>query len=208
MARNLPSLSSASSASVMLSRQCSSERKASLRSAIHFTGRPVSFAASSGELIFRIDAALHAEAAADIVGDHADFRLRNAEHLLRQSAPHLMRSLHRAAERVAVVARIVFGEAAARLHRCGRQAVDPHVVLDDVVGRGDGLLGRGLVAGLMEEGEVVGALLPHGRRAAARSPLRSSSPPAGPRIRPRSARRRPWPRSSVSAITIATGWPM
>ncbi len=47
MPRKTPSLSSASSASVTLSRACASERKASVRVEIHFTGRPVSLEASS-----------------------------------------------------------------------------------------------------------------------------------------------------------------
>ena len=47
IARKLPSLSSASSASVTLSRACASDRKASVRVLIHFTARPVSLDASS-----------------------------------------------------------------------------------------------------------------------------------------------------------------
>ena len=43
----MPSLSSASSASVTLSRASASLRKASERVLIHFTGRPISFDASS-----------------------------------------------------------------------------------------------------------------------------------------------------------------
>ena len=43
MARNLPSLSSASSAFVRWSRPCASETKDSLRSAVHFTGRLICF---------------------------------------------------------------------------------------------------------------------------------------------------------------------
>ena len=39
-ARNLPFLSSASSASITMSRPCASDMKASLRSEYHFTGRP------------------------------------------------------------------------------------------------------------------------------------------------------------------------
>ena len=42
----LPSASMASSAWVMWSRPCASERKLSVRSAVHFTGRPSLFAAS------------------------------------------------------------------------------------------------------------------------------------------------------------------
>ncbi len=47
MPRKLPSLSSASSASVTLSRACASQRKDSERVEVHFTGRPSSFEASS-----------------------------------------------------------------------------------------------------------------------------------------------------------------
>ena len=43
MARNLPSLSSASSATVTWSRPCASDRKASERSEVHFTGRLICF---------------------------------------------------------------------------------------------------------------------------------------------------------------------
>ena len=46
-ARNLPFSSSASSASVMVSRACWSLRNDSERVAIQATGRPVSFAATS-----------------------------------------------------------------------------------------------------------------------------------------------------------------
>jgi hypothetical protein len=45
--KKLPSLSSASSASVTLSRACASERNASVRVLIHLTGRPVILEASS-----------------------------------------------------------------------------------------------------------------------------------------------------------------
>src|SRR5512136_163621 len=46
-ARKWPSSSSASSASVTLSRACASLRKASVRVLIHFTGRPMILEASS-----------------------------------------------------------------------------------------------------------------------------------------------------------------
>ena len=46
-ARKCPSLSSASSVSTTLSRACSSDIRPSVRSEIHFTGRPVSSAANS-----------------------------------------------------------------------------------------------------------------------------------------------------------------
>ncbi len=53
-ARNLPFASSASSASVTVSRACWSDRKDSERLAIQATGRPVSFAADQQRRIFRI----------------------------------------------------------------------------------------------------------------------------------------------------------
>ena len=47
MARKLPLLSSASSASVTLSRACASQRKDSERVDVHLTGRPTTFDANS-----------------------------------------------------------------------------------------------------------------------------------------------------------------
>ena len=69
--RNVPSRSSASSASVTLSRAWASLRNASERVLIHFTGRPMSFDAEQHQRHLVVDRGLHAEAAADVAGDHA-----------------------------------------------------------------------------------------------------------------------------------------
>ena len=65
-ARNLPSLSIAISPSVMLSRPCVSDRNASLRSLVHFTGRFELARGVAGQHVLGIEEQLHAEAAADV----------------------------------------------------------------------------------------------------------------------------------------------
>ena len=92
IARKWPSLSSASSASVTLSRACASLRKASVRVLIHFTGRPVSFEANSTSGRFVEDRRLHAEAAAGVAGDDAHFAFGDLQHLGEIGA-HRMRAL-------------------------------------------------------------------------------------------------------------------
>ena len=85
-ARNVPSASSASSASVTLSRACASLKKASERVLIHFTGRPTSFEAEQHQRDLVVDRRLHAEAAADVAGDDADAGFRHLEHVWASSA--------------------------------------------------------------------------------------------------------------------------
>ena len=70
--------------------------------------------------------------------------------LAKRAADHV-RALHRAAQGVAVVARIVLGEAAARLHRIGGDPVDHHAMLDHVGGAGERAFDRGLVADLVAD---------------------------------------------------------
>ncbi len=117
------------------------------------------------EHVFRIEPALHAEAAADILGDDAELGLRLLEHLRRDGAPDHVRALHGAAQRGAAVARGVFGDAAARLHGVGGEPVDHHAVTDHVRRGGERLRDRCPVAGDMGEGLVVRAALPHRDRA-------------------------------------------
>ena len=70
--RKLPSLSSASSASVTLSRAWASQRNASERVMIHLTGRPDELRGEQHQRDLVVDRGLHAEAAADVAGDDAD----------------------------------------------------------------------------------------------------------------------------------------
>ena len=53
---------------------------------------------------------------------------------LAMNAADRVRPLHGAAQRVAILARIVFGEAAARLHRIGGEPADRHAMAHDVSG--------------------------------------------------------------------------
>ena len=62
----LCSASRASSAVVTWSRPMASERKVSLRSPVHFTGRPSARAAQAAMRVLGIEEGLHAEAAADV----------------------------------------------------------------------------------------------------------------------------------------------
>ena len=66
---------------------------------------------------------------------------------------------------VAAVGRVVVADAAARLHGGGGDPVDHEAVLDHVVGLGEGGVGRGLVAEQLHEADIVGAIVPHPRRA-------------------------------------------
>ena len=76
-----------------------------------------------------------------------------------------MHRLHRATDRIPVIVRIELGEAAARLHAVGGDAVDHGLAADDVVGLGEGGVDRDLVARLVEERLVAGIVRPDGRRA-------------------------------------------
>ncbi len=113
----------------------------------------------TAENVFGVEPTLHPETAADILGDHADFRLRYLEDVGREKAAELVRALRGAAQGQALVAGVVVGDRAARLHGVGGEPVDHHSVLDDVEGTREGGIGRRLVAGLVHEGEVVRAFV-------------------------------------------------
>ena len=72
----------------MPSRPCVSERKLSSRVLHHFTGRPTCARRIEERGVFRIGLHLHAEAAADVVREHADRRQRNLEDALGQQLAH------------------------------------------------------------------------------------------------------------------------
>ena len=113
---------------------------------------------------FVVDRRLHAEAAADVAGDHADLALGHLEHR-RQLGAERMHALQRGVDGVAILGRVVVAEAAARLHARGGDAVDHQTMLDDVIGLGERGFGRGLVAEQLHETDIVGAILPDPRRA-------------------------------------------
>ena len=110
--------------------------------------------------VFDIGAALHAEAAADIVGMDAELVLRLMEKVLRQILAQSVGPLHPGIDRVAVGHRVVAGVAAARFHRHRGDAVDDDPLFDDMIGFGEAGLGRGCVTGLKQEGLVFRAVFP------------------------------------------------
>ena len=113
---------------------------------------------------FVVDRRLHAEAAADVAGNHADLALGHLEHR-RQLGAERMHALQRGVDGVAILGHVVVAEAAARLHARSGDAVDHQTMLDDVIGLGECRLGRGLVAEELHETDVVVTVLPHARRA-------------------------------------------
>ncbi len=72
--------------------------------------------------VFRIDRCLHAEGAADIVGDHPQFFVRHAHDGCRLAA-QAIGALRAGAQRVAVVVLVVDAGSAARFHRGHHQAL-------------------------------------------------------------------------------------
>ncbi len=156
----MPSLSSASSASVTLSRACASDRKASVRVEIHFTGRPVSFEASSTSGIsLKIGDFMPNEPPVSSVTMR--ILLSRMLHQLGEVDAGRVRPLDGGVERVALVGGVVVADRAARLHGRGGDAVDDELLLDDVVGLGEGGVGRRLVADQFDEADVVGRVVPH-----------------------------------------------
>ena len=163
--RNLPSLSSASSASVTLSRACASHRKDSERVATHLTGRPVTLAAEQHQRHLVVDGRLHAEAAADVAGDDADLVVGHLQDVLRQLGLEHMGALQGGVDGVAALGRLVDADAAARLHGRRRDAIDDEVMLDDMRRARERGVGRLLVALDLDEADVVRAIVPHQRHA-------------------------------------------
>ncbi len=146
IARNLPSLSSASSACVTWSRPCASDRNASLRSAAHLIGRLTCFDAQTSAVSSAIEVDLRAEAAADVGRDHAHLVLGQAEHERRHQQPLDVRVLVGDVERVAVVGAAVRRDRGARLDRVRDQPVVDDVELGDVRRLGERRVDRRLVA--------------------------------------------------------------
>ena len=111
-----------------------------------------------------VDRRFHAEAAADVAGDHADPALRHLQDR-RQVGAVGMHALQRGVDGVVVFDGVVDADAGARLHGRRRHPVDDEAVPDHVGGAGDRRLRRGLVAEQLHEADIVGAAVPHPRRA-------------------------------------------
>ena len=111
-----------------------------------------------------VDRRFHAKAAADIAGDDADPRFRDADHL-RQIGAVGMGALQDRVAGVAVFGGVVVADRAARLHRRGGNAVDDEAALDDAVGARESGLDSRLVADLVDKADIVRAIVPDARRA-------------------------------------------
>ena len=134
-ARKWPSLSSASSASVTLSRPARRSGRLPSASLIHFTGRPVSLAASSTSGIsLKIGDFMPNEPPVSPVTTRTCGFADLQE--LREFVARRVRTLHRGVQRVAAVGGLVDADRAARLHAGGGDAVDDQALLDDVRGGG------------------------------------------------------------------------
>ena len=106
------------------------------------------------ERVFVIDERLHAEAAADVFGDDAQFRVFDAEDVLGDAGAHAVDALAAGVERVFVGCLVVGAEAGARLHRVDDDALVDELQRRDVRGLGEGGVGRGLVAQFVVERDV------------------------------------------------------
>ena len=113
---------------------------------------------------FVVDRRFHAEAAADVAGNHADLALRHLEHRRKLGAEG-MHALKRRVDGVTVLGRVVIAEAAARLHARSGDTIDHQTMLDDVIGLGECRLGGSLVAEELHETDIVGAVVPYPRGA-------------------------------------------
>ena len=91
------------------------------------------------ERLLGVDVELRAEAAADVRGDHAQPRLRNADDP-RERQPRDVRDLRRGPQRQLTGTRQLLGEGAARLHRHRDQPLLAVLPLDRDVGLGERLV--------------------------------------------------------------------
>ena len=108
---------------------------------------------------------LHAETAADVGRNDADFVLGDMQRVDRKPAPQIMRLLGRGVERVAVARRVVFAEIGARLQRIGGEPAVVQVERDDFGGAGQRAFGFLAAAALDIEHDVGAEALVNERRA-------------------------------------------
>ncbi len=118
---------------------------------------------NGGEDVLGIEIAARAEAAADIVGDHAKPLGRHAEHL-RKHEPLALHALRSAAKRDTLRRRIVLDQGHARLHVMHDEPVVEMRHAHHMRGRREGALRRRRVAVLGVEAEIVRQLVPDPRR--------------------------------------------
>ena len=105
-----------------------------------------------------IDRAAQAVGAADVAGDQPELAFRNLERALGDGVAEQPWPLEAALQGVAPGAGVVFAGDAARLERVGGDTVDDEALLDHMRGARERFVDRGLVAGLVEIGLVVGTI--------------------------------------------------
>ena len=126
-ARNVPSASSASSAVETLSRPCSSVTKPSRRSDVHFDRPPQPLRGPQHQHHLRVDAAAHAEAAADLAGDHAHVALGHLQDCSASSVRGCRAVPGCRCAACSARAPVVLADGGARLERRGGHARDDEV---------------------------------------------------------------------------------
>src|SRR4029450_5856066 len=164
-ARKWPSLSSASSASVTLSRAWASPRNASVRVLIHFTGRPMYFDASSTSgvsLKIGVFMPKLPPVSPVMIRILLSGTLRTLASSVRVGA-RWVRPLHGGVNRVAAVGRVVIADRAARLHGGGCDTIDHKAMANDMSRVGECGLNRIPVANQFDETDIVGTIVPHAR---------------------------------------------
>ena len=119
------------------------------------------------EPVLGVGPALAAERAAHVARHHADAVLGDAEDFPGQHLADAVGVLRVALQRVAVLARVVAAQRAARFHVLGVHPRDRVGAFHHMRGRGERRIGRGAVARFVHVAQVVCALVPHGGGAGA-----------------------------------------
>ena len=183
------------------SRPCASDRKASLRSEVHFTGRPIRLRRPEDQQLLGVVEDLRAEAAAHVRRHDAQPVLRHLRGEGAQQQADQVRVLRRGVERVAVVGGVDSGRwrRAARSRWGSRRLLMRSIETTRSAPANCGVGGRG-VAEMPVEADVAGRLVPDLRRALGDRVLEMGDAPAAGRSRPRPAAPRrapaPWSRRS------------
>ncbi len=139
------------------------DRFAALAEPLH---RPAELARRpQNEAVLDVLRPLDAEAAADVADDDADRRLGDAEDIGREHAARAVRILRARVQRVAALAFVEVPDRAARLHVLRVDAAHDVAPAHHVRRAREGGIARGAVAHLEHVGDVVGTLVPDGRRA-------------------------------------------
>ena len=156
--------------------------------------RPTDPARRPGEQrIFGVEEVARAEIAAHVLAHAAHLLRRHAEHL-SEVEPQLGDAAAAAGVKGVLPARlVVFGRRGARLHRDAGDALHPGVEPHDMGRAAERIGGRGLVADLDIDAEIVRRPIPQLRRRRASPRPRRASPRAAAHRRSRAARPRPWP---------------